>query len=101
MKARLLIILMPFLLTSCINGYYKYRANHLIEKTYIGMSEDEFKNIFKRREIESIDQGYKCYRVNITDFADVRYDRFFYFYNGKLYSVNKGIRPLDYRMRIN
>jgi len=101
MKAKLVVfLLLSFLLNGCLHGYNIKRMNRLTEKTYIGMPESDFKKVFKIRIVEHMENNYTVYRVRAQDDFGSRDDRFFYFSNGKLSGTDKGVRALDYRMKI-
>ena len=80
-------------------------------QVYVGMPESEFKQKVEGEELVSMDNGNTVYKVQISTYNDAlvltrgtgwRHDhRFFYFYQGKLKSINKGERSVDYRLRVN
>lgn len=104
MKARLLFLFSIFVLISCGANPERY-MNKVVEKTYIGMPEKEFKELFKDEKVIAMKPEVTVYLIDKRTYHDLygwRGDyRYFYFVNQKLIQVDKGERAVDYRIRID
>lgn len=77
------------------------RINSLVNNTYIGMSESEFKAQVRNTkdaylEIIRMEEKITIYKVNVTTYNAMYGSntdhRFFYFFNGKLDKIDRGVR---------
>lgn len=105
-KTRLFLLpIFLFFLFSCSSVEQAMQKE--LEKVYIGMPVDEFKQKIKKATVVYLDDEYACYKLNkrYARFGDPnRYSyasRFFYFKQGKLWKIDEGERATDYRIRID
>lgn len=79
--------------------------NTVVEKTYIGMPEKDFKELFKDEKVVAMKPEVTVYLIDKRTYHDLygwRGDyRYFYFVNQKLIQVDKGERAVDYRIKID
>jgi hypothetical protein len=77
----------------------------VMDKTYIGMSESEFKEKVEGEENVKMDTTISIYKVKVSSFRYVEHYqekvRFFYFIDNKLVQVDEGEKAVDYRIRID
>ncbi|KRB54702.1 hypothetical protein [Flavobacterium sp. Root186] len=91
------------MLVGCMSG--KRQIEEITSKVYIGMSLEDFNKVVKRKTLVAMKDGVTVYKVK----RQVWYDsdgsgadvRFFYFYEGKLTSVDEGERKVDRRIQID
>jgi len=104
MKTRLLLLLTIFTIISCGANPERY-MNKVVGKTYIGMPEKKFKELFKEKQVIEMKPEVTIYLIDkrtYNDFYGWRGDyRYFYFENQKLAKIDKGERAVDYRIRID
>jgi len=81
-----------------------------IDKVYIGMSVNEFKEKVENEELVEMNQKVTIFKKVIKSYNHYFYGvpalasvdiRFFYFENNKLVKVDEGERAVDYRVKID
>jgi uncharacterized protein YcfL len=107
MKKQLLlptIIISSIILNSC-GAQPEKLMSKVMEKTYIGMSESEFKEKVEGEENVKMSTEISIYKVKVSSFRYIEHYqekvRFFYFNNNKLVQVDEGERAIDYRIKID
>lgn len=96
------LALLTYIVSSCANP--ATYMNKVVEKTKIGMSENEFKNTFKNEMLISSKDNISVYKIskNGYDTYGAAPDfRFFYFVDQKLVQIDKGERAVDYRLKVD
>lgn len=101
---KVLFTLCLFSLIACGANPENY-MDKVLDNIYIGMSEQDFKNVVKKKKVIEMKPDLTVYMVDkktYHDFKGWRSDyRYFYFVNGKLTQVDKGQRDVDYRIKID
>jgi len=100
-------ILGLFILKSCAIWYWPDEKRY--ENVYNGMTISEFKTKHPKALNESIENGRTVFSITYCDtetkfprsVEDAKYKKFYYFENGKLVKVDKGVREVDYRLEID
>lgn len=99
-----LIYLGALTLASC-GAQPEKLMSKVMEKTYIGMSESEFKEKVEDEENVKMSTEISIYKVKVSSFRYVEHYqekiRFFYFANNKLVQVDEGERAIDYRIKVD
>ena len=95
-----IIILLSILITNCASP--KKRMNENLNKTYIGMSITEFHKVFSKKDLISMKDEVAVYKVvEKPYYGGKKTYRYFYFEKNKLIQVDKGIKSIDKRIRID
>ena len=112
MKKLNLIIILISISTLIINCGANPAKNisKTMDKVYIGMSINEFKEKVENEELIEMNQKVTIFKKNIKSYNHYFYGvpslesvdtRFFYFENNKLVKVDAGERAVDYRVKID
>ncbi|WP_291101864.1 MULTISPECIES: hypothetical protein [unclassified Flavobacterium] len=99
-----LIYLGLLTLASC-GVHSEVQMSNIMDKTYIGMSESEFKEKVVGEENVKMDTTISIYKVTVSSNRYIEgwthKTRFFYFSNNKLVQVDEGERAVDYRIKVD